>query len=156
MRNGSYEKELKYKTDHSGGYVLVWSPNHILADKKGYVYEHRFVYYEQVSKEVSNCEICDKEIGWGNVHIDHIDENRKNNSPENLRPLCNGCNVSRNRDYTKQTKHFITYNGEKKSAKEWSDDDRVYVSRTCILQRLKRGMSAEEILFSEKKTHKRR
>lgn len=154
MRKGHYSlKTPKYRLGHSGGYIQLKEPNHPLASKGGYVYEHRLIYYEKISKEVSSCQICEKPVSWNNVHIDHIDENRRNNSMENLRALCNGCNVSRNRDFTKQAKYFITYDGETKTARQWAEDDRVNVSRTCILQRIKRGMTDKDALFAKKITH---
>ena len=50
----------------------------------------------------------------------------------------------------------ITWNGETKTPNEWANDDRVNVSRGAIVHRLKRGMSVEDALFSEKITHKQK
>jgi len=98
MRYGTYDTYTpKYRVGHSGGYIQLREPKHILANSRGYVYEHRFVYYEQISKNITACEMCGKDIGWGNAHIDHIDENRKNNDKSNLRALCNPCNTQPSR-----------------------------------------------------------
>ena len=116
------------------------------------MYEHRFVYYEQVSKDISACELCGTSIGWGNVHIDHIDENRKNNIPTNLRPLCSQCNTSRNRDTTREGQQF-TYQGKTQNAGAWAKEDFIKVNRGTIINRRKKGMTDEECLTARKITH---
>ncbi len=156
MRNGTYDKqEPKYRVGHTGGYIQVREPSHILANSRGYVYEHRYIYYEKVSKEITRCEMCGVSIGWGNAHIDHKDENRKNNNPENLRPLCSNCNTRRNRDNTKDGQQF-THNGKTQNAGAWAKEKGVDVNRATIIGRRKRGMTDEDCLFSEKITHKQK
>jgi hypothetical protein len=85
------------KHKHSAGYVLVRYPNHPLVTKKGLVYEHRKVIYDRYGDNLPPCEKCGADTDWHTrkTHIDHIDCNKSNNSPENLRVLCNSCNVKR-------------------------------------------------------------
>ena len=57
----------------SRGYVLLWMPEHRLADVRGYVYEHRIVAENKLGRELKHGEI---------VH--HIDGNTENNTKDNL------------------------------------------------------------------------
>ena len=57
----------------SRGYVLLWMPEHPLAHKNGYVYEHRLIAQLMIGRELKKGEI---------VH--HFNENRGDNRPSNL------------------------------------------------------------------------
>ncbi len=57
----------------SGGYVLVYEPNHPRANASGYVPEHILVMEEKIGHLLEVGEV---------VH--HIDGDRKNNHPDNL------------------------------------------------------------------------
>ena len=96
MRNGTFDiiRTNKYRIFTPNGYSKVYEPSCELVNHNGYVFEHRLVYWKN-KQNVSNCEICNKEISWETVHIDHKDNNRLNNDISNLRPLCNGCNTQR-------------------------------------------------------------
>ena len=87
MRNGIPEtvRKRNYRSRNAAGYQFVYEPNHPLAHSNGNVYEHRFVYYNQKNSNPTICEMCSKEINWGNLHIDHIDCDVTNNKVENLR-----------------------------------------------------------------------
>jgi len=101
MRNGTYDivNTKSYRLENPKGYQMIYEPSHQLAQKaKGYVYEHRFVLFNDSGESISKCEICKSHWCWYDVynsHVDHIDKNVKNNNVNNLRPLCNSCNVSR-------------------------------------------------------------
>lgn len=158
MRTGSYDlQERTLKKEHitPNGYSKIRRVGHPLAID-GYVYKHRFIAYLKYGGVISSCAMCGADIGWDSCHIDHIDCNRLNNSPENLRPLCNSCNTRRGRKPEHEYDHCmgLEFNGEIKSASEWEKDHRVKVSASCIRQRKRRGMSDVDALFSEKKTHK--
>ena len=56
------------------GYMRIWKPDHPNATPKGYVYEHRLVMEEKIGRYLRPGEV-----------VDHIDCNRGNNAPENLR-----------------------------------------------------------------------
>ena len=160
MRTGSYELVKKANNTMPrewNGYIRIYVPEHPLADKNGYVAEHRMVVYDVIGESISECEMCGKSVDWSSVHIDHIDGNKKNNTKENLRPLCRVCNTFR--EYPEQhsiSGHYkVTYEGVTKTPQEWARDPRVFVGGHVIRNRLKRGMSVDDALFSEKKTHNR-
>ncbi len=162
MRYGTYELttigKRKLRTRNSKGYQMLFLPDHPLAMANGMVYEHRKVVYDRHGENLPPCELCAKEVNWKTVHIDHIDESVDKNEPENLRVLCRACNTMRARvhipQHTVKRRHAITFSGETKTPTEWARDPRVRVSNSTIIHRIKRGMTVEEALFSEKVTHR--
>ena len=61
----------KIVTTH--GYITLYLPDHPMAHKNGYVYQHRLVVSEQLGRVLEK---------WEQVH--HKDGNKKNNDPSNL------------------------------------------------------------------------
>ena len=59
------------KTSH--GYIKLYRPENPMADKRGEIYEHRFIMSQIIGRPLEKWE-----------HIHHKDNNRANNSPENL------------------------------------------------------------------------
>jgi len=55
------------------GYVMVHAPEHLNANERGYVYEHRFVMSGLINRAL-----------YPDEDVHHIDENRSNNDPSNL------------------------------------------------------------------------
>lgn len=162
MRYGTYELTKngkgKGRTRNAKGYQMLKISGHPLAMANGFVYEHRKVMYDRHGDVLPPCEKCGKEVSWKTAHIDHIDEVVDHNEEDNLRVLCRPCNVMRSRvhipEHTKKGRTSITFDGETKTASEWSRDPRVSVSETAIKNRLKKGMSVKEALFSKKLTHR--
>ncbi len=66
------------KAISSHGYIQILMPNHPYCDIRGYVYEHRLVMEKHLGRYLSPNEI---------VH--HLDENKTNNSIENLKIMTN-------------------------------------------------------------------
>lgn len=85
------------------GYVaLTGKQEHPLSTKKGQVLEHRFVLYEMVGPGEHPCHWCGRMLNWdgkGNrstsIRADHLNGDRRNNSPENLVVSCHRCNIAR-------------------------------------------------------------
>jgi predicted DNA-binding protein (UPF0251 family) len=75
-RGSALEKNYFWKggrTQDVDGYVLVKSPGHPFADKRGYVREHRLVMEQTLGRYLHPKEV---------VH--HIDGDKRNNAPSNL------------------------------------------------------------------------
>ena len=96
-RNGTYDTVICRKPIlyHSAGYIQIDAKDHPLSDSSGYVYEHRKVFYEHNGEGPFNCYICQKEVVWKGMHIDHYDKVKTNNNIENLNACCSGCNSGR-------------------------------------------------------------
>lgn len=98
-RNGHPERLHRWperrKTDR--GYVLIGRSTHPLANAQGWVYEHRVVLYDQHQGRCpTGCEWCGEPFGsWADVHADHLNYDRGDNRPENLRCACRSCNIGR-------------------------------------------------------------
>ncbi len=60
------------------GYVLLWMPGHPQANRHGQVREHRIVMERKLGRPLKRQEV-----------VDHIDGNKGNNDPENLRVFPN-------------------------------------------------------------------
>lgn len=140
------------------GYKKVFDRDHKLADKDGYVFEHRKVLYEKIGDEPQECDLCGCAWSWRPYkdHVDHIDENKLNNDISNLRPLCNSCNTRRNLkpqcEYKGRSK--LSFMGKTMTAAEWARQPGIKVSRGTILNRLKSGLTMRQALYNGKATHK--
>lgn len=155
MRNGTYDvvkKDRKERIENPAGYQLIYNPAHPLAQANGYVYEHRMVAHEKYGENLPPCELCGKATSWKayTTHIDHIDEDVRNNNPENLRPLCNGCNSRRgaNPAHEKVNAMAIEFQGVIDTPTGWARDERVLVSGKTVRCRVKKGWSVEDALFA--------
>lgn len=159
-RTGKYEKTPKgrvYRTSNAKGYQMLYEPNHPLAMKNGYVYEHRKLAHDN-NLFRSECDKCGKKITWGQTHIDHIDEQITNNSISNLRCLCRGCNTHRFNRPTKNRKGvtWITYNGVTLTAEQWGKRNDVPITGATIKNRLKKGWGYKEAIYTPSPTCKKR
>lgn len=162
MRNGTFDlKETKYQKqgyhEHSNGYRLLKIPGHPIARKDGVIFEHRAVMFDIHGWDLPPCEKCGAESDWftRKTHIDHIDKDRTNNNPSNLRVLCNPCNVSRTEKIHHSYDHClaVTVNGVTKTPTEWSREPGVEVTAATIRKRIKDGYSHHDALYARKITH---
>jgi len=152
-RYGTYEltRKARYRISNPAGYQFLHEPDHILADDRGYVAEHRFVLFGKFEYSLCQCELCGRPWGWhsgSGSHVDHIDEDITNNSPCNLRPLCSGCNTRRSRKPEHEYDHVkgIEYKGVTMSAGDWAKQDFVPVKYHTIRNRLRAGWDIEKAL----------
>lgn len=158
-RGGTTEmvrKEARPRYEDDRGYQFVYEPSHPLITKgQFYVPEHRKVLFEALGNSPMSCAICSKPLTWKTCCVDHIDENPRNNSRDNLRPTCMPCNARRGQKEPVEWSwtHKLTLYGETKTPSEWARDPRINVASTTILLRKRRGFSDEEALLSPKQTH---
>ena len=77
-------------------YRQLTRPDHPLANKRGRVYEHRMVLFDQIGDVRVPCFWCGDPLEWRvSLCVDHLDHNRHHNVSTNLVPACNGCNAGR-------------------------------------------------------------
>ena len=135
---------------HSKGYILVRCESHPMAQKNGYVYEHRKNFYDEHFGKQLSCEICGADWLWRTYydHIDHIDENKSNNHISNLRALCNSCNVKRTKvnNLERAGANIVEYKGVRMAVSDWARQDFVKVEHYTIRLRLKNGWSVHDAL----------
>lgn len=159
MRTGTHEAIKKTRKDRivtPNGYARIYKPDHALADRRGYVFEHRAVMWEKAGGICKKCDACEKPESWATCHVDHIDNDRLNNSPSNLRILCRGCNIKRGlrpESYAARGAGLITFDGKTDTCHGWARDPRVSLVSQSIARRKRAGMSDYDCLFAPKKTH---
>lgn len=68
---------------------------HPLANSRGNVYEHRKVMYDKVGNGPISCFWCAVGLTWPDAVVDHLNEVKGDNRPDNLVISCNDCNRAR-------------------------------------------------------------
>jgi uncharacterized Zn-finger protein len=99
-RRGTFDKVPKVETaNHSNGYILEHRDGHPLCTPGGgnTVFQHRRVFYDAHGKGPFNCHWCEAVVTWSYLHIDHLNENKKDNAISNLVASCQVCNQGRGR-----------------------------------------------------------
>jgi hypothetical protein len=81
-------------------YLKVAWPGHPLAHRNGAVYLHRAILFDTIGDGVHSCYWCGKSMAWNTegmepLHADHVNNDRRDNRPENLVPSCFVCNIQR-------------------------------------------------------------
>lgn len=159
MRYGTYElvgPKRRMRIENQRGYQKIFSPGHRLANSDMYAYEHRLVVYEKYGENLPCCELCGKPTNWATCHIDHKDNNVKNNDISNLRPVCRPCNTRRGRkaEHTYPRHMAVTIGGVTMTPHEWSQLKNVHVHAATIRRRIRNGSSHREAVYGVKRTHK--
>jgi hypothetical protein len=159
-RYGTYDLtrigKKKYRLVNPSGYQRILVGEHCLPTHNGYIYEHRKVVFDMYGVNLPDCELCGKATIWETCVIDHKDNDVSNNSPENLRPVCDWCNTSRGvrkEAYAYYPDTSITLDGNTMTANEWSRQPGVKVCGGTIIKRKRDGASDYDAIYGEKKTH---
>lgn len=86
-------------------YSGFYDRTHPLSCKSGYVGEHVDALFQFIGPGPHPCHWCGRMVNWRRLdehgehlrlHVDHINDQRKDNRISNLVPSCFRCNVSRN------------------------------------------------------------
>lgn len=96
---------LRYGQEAAGSFVALGYRNlttqygHPLANSSGVVSEHRRALYDKIGPGLHPCHWgCGKVLEWGGILgicVDHLDDDKVNNDPDNLVPSCLVCNMQR-------------------------------------------------------------
>lgn len=133
--------------EHSEGYVIRRAKGHPMAVGQSRAYVHRMVYFDAYGEGPFNCKWCGKEVNWSNLHIDHIDDDKKNNDLSNLAATCAGCNTARGHAKKMEgliERRGIEFNGQKHTLHGWSKI--LGVSFSVLSWRKRQGWSVEKML----------
>ena len=149
-RTGSFElvKPVEFR-EHSGGYLLEYAPDHPLTTKgQQRVYAHRKAMYDSRGSGPFPCHWCARTVTWETLHVDHLDDNKRNNEPDNLVPSCAVCNQQRG--HHKQAKKvrekgvLITAFGRTMCRSEWARE--IGISVPTLAARISGGWPLERAL----------
>ncbi len=121
--SGSLGVRGRQRRRDSPSYLRIQTTGHPLGDKAR---EHRAVLFEKIGPGEHPCNWCGKTLRWkpgeelqpDSLLADHIDGDKRNNSPENLVPSCNPCNVRRVFDFPADAKFIQLPNGDRMLAVE--------------------------------------
>lgn len=80
------------KRGRGNNYRVLRVPGHPLANKSGDVYHHRLVAYSARAGICGACYWCAIPLDWDLAKIDHLNDDKSDNRPENLVTACNNCN----------------------------------------------------------------
>ena len=94
-RNGSTDLAPVVESLRSNGYVMVKAPGHSLAGKNGWAFEHRVVAFRKYGEGPHDCHWCGISLQWSEIVVDHINEVKTDNRPDNLVVACTPCNRAR-------------------------------------------------------------
>lgn len=149
-RNGTTDLKVlgnEGDLEHSHGYVLRRANGHPMALGGSRAYLHRMVYYDAHGDGPFACHWCSKLVTWDDLHIDHVNEDKKDNRLDNLVASCCRCNTGRSMDKKKAKlarKNGIEFMGEVHTLNAWAG--KLGISRMALVTRLKNGWSLERAL----------
>jgi 5-methylcytosine-specific restriction endonuclease McrA len=139
------------KSSHTGGYVLIYVPDHPLREgkRRKTEYEHRVVFYNANGVGPFECHVCGATVGWDVMHVDHLNDDVKDNRLSNLKAACPTCNQWRGKEKMTQThrsksNYQIEWDSQTKCLSEWAEI--VGITKVGLRERLKRGWSVERAL----------
>lgn len=89
------DRKPTYRYVRTSGYINLLIPGHPIADKNGVVGEHRVVMYDLHRGVCPSCFWCGTKLDWASAVVDHLNEDKQDNSRKNLVVSCNGCNRAR-------------------------------------------------------------
>lgn len=142
---------IRADLEHSHGYVLQHYPNHPLATRrqKSRMYQHRVRYYDAHGDGPFNCHWCGCQVGWGDMHVDHLNAERADNRIENLVASCPKCNQKRGFEkmrltHRKRSNARIDWNGKSLCFSEVAE--MIGISAQSVRWRVKNGWDAERIM----------
>ena len=151
-RHGNTDKllpKIGSTSIHSHGYLLEYAPGHPLAEVSNTVYQHRRIAYDHYGSGPFQCHWCSHPITWGTLHVDHLDDDKKNNSVTNLALSCAICNQQRGRHKmigTYRDRFGITLNGITLTLNEWAR--KMGMARSSIKSRIDKGWSIEDAILT--------
>lgn len=141
----------KAALQHSGGYLRLHAPDHPLAQRRGdrYEYHHRVVFYDAHGEGPFRCHVCAAPVGWGAMHVDHLNDDPADNRIENLAAACPTCNQWRGRQKMVATMRdrrgvWLEHQGHKATLGDWAN--RLGISRSALRFRLEAGWSLSDAL----------
>lgn len=95
-RNGHFDlTDVSTEHFHSSGYRVRKAPGHPLARQNGWVFEHRLVAFGKYGPGDQTCHWCGQSLEWPEAVIDHLNEEKADNTPDNLVVACSPCNRAR-------------------------------------------------------------
>jgi hypothetical protein len=136
-------------TLHTHGYVLEYAPEHPLARSHPRVYQHRIVFYEEHGEGPFCCHWCGCKVTWGDMHVDHLNDVRSDNSRTNLVASCATCNQARGLHKMRRSMKVmrgvhLSAHGVTMCIADWARH--LGLSRSAIEFRLARGWRMENAL----------
>lgn len=146
-----FRKPAQERRRSSDDYWVIQCPGHPLVAGKDRQEdrEHRVVFYDAHGVGPFNCHWCGIERTWENLHIDHLDDDKGNNSLSNLVVACLRCNTARGLQKMRATQRDryatkLTFEGVTKTLSEWASA--VGIAKNSLAYRLKSGWSLERAL----------
>lgn len=79
----------------SQGYLVAHDPSHPLANEAGTVSQHRMAAFEKYGDGEHPCHWCGDVLPWPHLDVDHLNEVKSDNTPDNLVVACAPCNRMR-------------------------------------------------------------
>lgn len=158
-RTGKLEQVPKQVIEHSCGYLLDRVLGHALSTpgNPSYVYQHRRIFYENHGNGPFACHVCGASVTWSGMHVDHLDDDPRNNVPDNLAPACPTCNRSRGRAKMAAARRaqgrLFTLNGETRCLSEWAGT--LGISAQSLRHRIAAGWPIERALSDRASQGKR-
>lgn len=134
-RLGTFEVQPRVMLQVVGGYIQIKDADHPLAQvSNGWVFQHRAVAYEKYGPGPHPCHWCGAVHEWPDLVVDHLNEQKADNRPENLVVACNPCNRMRGgmipfikRMLPERLSEFIAtfehMRAEPAVSKEWHDSE---------------------------------